>query len=439
MTEPGAAAPAVPVPAAPAAPVAVASAGAAVAELAAVTGDGAGNLALAAAEPGRIASIAPSWAVYGFQFIAIGAWTAFAANYFEQMGLDKAAIGVMAAVPAAVAIVVGPIWGLAADRLGDMRPIYLLGTVLTAIAALAMAGTPTLGWLAVSVLFLSVGAAGLTQLVDARTIQRIWPRRDRFGQARVAGSITFMIGTVGTGLLVAATDIRAMFVVYALAMVAAGLAAVALLGRPRKAMRVGTVGPLAAVGLLRLPGLALFFVGSCVMWVSATGVMALFSLRVVELGGDTRLVGIGWATSALFEVPVMLLFTQLARRVGLAPLIVAGTLLFVARAALWSIAGSPLTLIAFTAFGGSGFAFAMVGTTSYVASRVPQHLQATAQALFGGTTFAFGSIVGAILAGQVANAYGLWAVYPAGAVVAAVAAVLIGLALRRGQAAPGER
>ena len=47
---------------------------------------------------------------------------------------------------------------------------------------------------------------------------------------------------------------------------------------------------------------------------------------------------------------------------------------------------------------------------------------------------ALGPIVaGAILAGQVAAIGGLWAVYPAGGVVAAVGAVLIGAALRQGR------
>ena len=73
----------------------------------------------------------------------------------------------------------------------------------------------------------------------------------------------------------------------------------------------------------------------------------------------------------------------------------------------------------------------MVGTTSYVASRVPSGLQATAQALFGGTTFAFGTIAGAIMAGQVAAAGGLWAVYPVAAVVALAGAVMIWLAIGR--------
>ena len=262
--------------------------------------------------------------MYGFQFVAIGAWTAYAVVYFEAMGIDIALIGVLAAVPAVVAILASPAWGLVADRMGDMRVPYLVAAIWAALAAVGLAMAPGMPWLAVAVLMLSVGAAGLTPLIDARTIQRLWPQRERFGQARVAGSIAFMAGTIGTGILVAASDLRIMFVVYAVAMTGAGIAAVALLGRPRGAPKVGGVGPRAATGLLRLPGLALFFAGSCVMWTSAVGSMTLFSLRIIELGGDTRLVGIGWATSALFEVPMMILFARFAVRIGVERLIVVG-------------------------------------------------------------------------------------------------------------------
>ena len=233
----------------------------------------------------------PSWVVYGFQFVAIGAWTAYGVVYFEALGVDIAVIGVLAAVPAVVAVLASPAWGLVADRLGDMRVPYLVAAIWAALAAVGLAMAPGMPWLAVAVLMLSVGAAGLTPLIDARTIQRLWPQRERFGQARVAGSFAFMAGTIGTGILVAASDLRAMFVIYAVAMTGAGIAAVALLGRPHGARKVGNVGPRAATGLLRLPGLALFFVGSCVMWTSAVGSMTLFSLRIIELGGDTQLGG----------------------------------------------------------------------------------------------------------------------------------------------------
>jgi nitrate/nitrite transporter NarK len=73
--------------------------------------------------------------VYGFQFIAIGAWTAYAAVYFEEIGVDLAVIGVLAAVPAAVAILAAPAWGLVADKLGDMRLPYLVAALWAALGA----------------------------------------------------------------------------------------------------------------------------------------------------------------------------------------------------------------------------------------------------------------------------------------------------------------
>jgi PPP family 3-phenylpropionic acid transporter len=387
----------------------------------------------------RPASIVPSWVVYGFQFIGVGAWTAYATVYFEQMGIDLAAIGVLAAVPAAVAILAAPAWGLVADRLGDMRVPYLVAGLWAASAGVALATGPAMPWLGLVVLALSVGAAGMSPLIDARTIQRLWPRRERFGLARAAGSVAFMVGTIGTGRLIAASDLRVMFVVYALAMSGAGVAALLLLGRPRidaGEKRVTGLGPLAALGLLHEPGLGLFFAGSAVMWIAAVGAMTLFSLRILELGGDAALVGIGWATSELFEVPFMVLFGRLARRIAVERLVVVGALLFVVRGVLWSQATSPVALIALTSLGGSGYALVLVGTATYISRRSPAQLQATAQALFAATTFSIGSIVGAVLAGQIAAAAGLWAVYPVGAVGSAVGAVMVWWAIAREPAAP---
>ncbi len=316
-----------------------------------------------------------------------------------------------------------------------MRVPYLVAAIWAALAAVGLAIAPGMPWLAI-VLMLSVGAAGLTPLVDARTIQRLWPRRERFGQARVAGSFAFMAGTIGTGILIAHSDLQVQFVVYAVAMTGAGIAAVTLLGRPRGAPGWAALGPGAATGLLRLPGLALFFAGSCVMWTAAVGSMTLFSLRIVELGGDTQLVGIGWATSALFEVPMMILFARFARRIGVERLIVIGALLFVIRAAMLDARRQPPGAHRLHALGGDRVHAGDGGHHELRGgARRPDALQATGQALFGSTAFAIGTITGAIMAGQVAAVGGLWAVYPVGGVIAAAGAVMVWAAIAR----PGRR
>ncbi len=356
---------------------------------------------------------------------------AFATVYFAEQGVDLSAIGVLAAVPALVAIVAAPAWGMLADRMGDMRPPYLAGALWAALAALLLVLGPSMPWLALIVVAVAIGTSGLTPLVDARTVQRLGSHRERFGQARVWGSVSFMVTGIAVGALVAGMGLRAVFLVYSAALVASAVAAYALLGRPERGIHVGGVGPGAALGLLRAPGMALFFVGTAVAWTANGMVLTLLSLRIVELGGGTALVGVGWAVNAALEIPMMLLFPLLARRVRVERLIVAGIVAYAVRSALWGVALDPAAFVVVAGISGIGFTFLLVGTTTYVAARFPARLQGTAQALFGGTVSSIGYIAGAVLAGLVAQQAGIGAVYPVSAVGCAAGAAIVWIAVAR--------
>jgi PPP family 3-phenylpropionic acid transporter len=239
-------------------------------------------------------------------------------------------------------------------------------------------------------------------------------------------------------VIVQAYGPASMLAVYTALLAGAGISAAALLGRGRRPPRASGIGPLAALRLLRQPAFGLFFIGSVVVWIAATGVMAFFSLRLVELGGDARLVGLAWGVNALAEVPVMLAFRRLARRVGVERLLVAGALVFAGRAALYSLTGSAAGLVLVAGIGGPGFALYLVGTIAYVSARAPAHLQATAQALFSGVAFALGNIIGAVLAGIVAERSGLAAVFPVAAVASLAGAALIAVAVLGNRALDGQ-
>jgi MFS transporter, PPP family, 3-phenylpropionic acid transporter len=380
-------------------------------------------------------SFVPSALVYWLLFTAVGCWSAYASVFFQDLGVGLAAIGLLASVPAAVAIVGAPVWGLIADRLGDVRPPLLIAALWAAAAAALLALRPEQPWLTLIVVLTAAGTSGLTPLVDARTVQRLGRDRERFGQARVFGSISFVVASLGVGLLVQATSSTAMLLVYVPALAATGIVGAALLGRDRRPARAAGIGPLRALHLLRDPRMGLFFVGSVVVWTAATGVMAFFSLRLIELGGDARLVGVGWAANALLEIPMMLAFRRVAVRVPVERLVVLGAAIFAARAALWAVTGSATAVVVVAALGGTGFALFLVGTTTWVASRAPVGMQVTAQALFSGTAFALGSILGALIAGLIAGAWGLAALFPLAAVGSAVGAVLVWIAIVA-QAAP---
>ena len=386
------------------------------------------------------ASVVPSGIVYALYFVSIGVWTAYATVYYDRLGVDLALIGLLTALPAAVMIVGAPTWGLIADRLGDVRPPFLVAGLWAAGSMAVLALGPPLPWLALVVASIAVGTSGMSPLLDASTVERLGRDRHRFGQARAWGSLAFVGGSLGGGILVAAAGIEAMFLPCVVSLVAAGVAAVLLLGRTRAAdpaERVGRVGPMRALGLLREPSMGLFFVGSVVSWACATGVMTFISIRVTELGGDARLAGVVWAVAGLSEVPLMLLFPRLARRFPVPWLIVAGTVLFIIRSLVWTMTDSAFGLVLFTPLGGPGFALVLVGTTALIAERTPSALRATAQALFSGTTFAIGSILGALLAGLIGSVAGIAAVFPASAAGSVVGTVLIWYAVARSPRAPG--
>ena len=369
--------------------------------------------------------------VYMILFSAVGCWSAYASVLFKGQGVGLAIIGLLASMPAAVSIVGAPTWGLVADRLGDVRPPLLVAGLWAAVAASLLALQPPMPWTAVVVAILAAGSSGLTPLVDARTVERLGRARDRFGQARAFGSLGFILATLAVGVLVQEAGTTAMLAVYVAALALTGIVGAALLGRGSRAARAAGIGPIRALGLLRDPGMGLFFAGSVVVWIAATGVMAFFSLRLIELGGDARLVGIGWAANAVLEIPTMLAYRRLVGRLRVQWLLVAGAAIFVVRAAVFTVAGSAIGLVVGAALGGVGFGLFLVGTTTFVARRAPASLRATAQALFTSTAFAIGSIVGGILAGLVAGAWGLAAVFPAAAVASAVGAAMIWLAVIR--------
>jgi MFS transporter, PPP family, 3-phenylpropionic acid transporter len=349
---------------------------------------------------------------------------------------------VLAAIPAAVTIVGSPAWGLLADRIGDVRAPIVAAAALALAVALLLAQGPPIAFLFPGVGMLAVGTSAMAPLLDARTVGALGAARDRYGQARAFGSLGFIVVSIAVGVLVAAHGPRALFAAF-LPLVAATAVVVAVsFGPARDRGRVTGVGPLRAFGLLREPPYGLYFAGSVIVWTACNGASSYFSLRLVAQGGDAGLIGLGWAVNALVEIPSMIVFGRLARRTGVPALITAGAAALVVRNLGWALAGSAEASVAVAALSGIGFSLFLVGTTSWLAARVPAPQRATAQALFLGTAYAIGTIAGSLAAGAIATAAGLGTMFAVAAACSALGALIAWIAvgrpgLRRSQAATG--
>lgn len=375
--------------------------------------------------------------VYALLFGSIGAWVPYASVFYREAGLSLDLVGGMTALSAAVGLVAAPAWGALADRTRDLRGPIVLSGAWSAVAAawLAVAREPIT--LFVASALLAAGAAGIGPLLDSLTIERLGEHRDRFGRARAWGSAAFIVVSVLTGMLIDRTRVAGLFLVFAPGLLVTSLVAYGLLRGGPVRRRTITLSPLEGlVGVLRHPSLALFLLGSVLLWASVSAVTTFVSIHLVELGAEGQVVGLLWAIGAMVEVPLMFVFPALARRWGTNRLLVIGAVAYSLRSVGWALAGAPLLLVAVSPLGGIGYALFYVGTVGYVARAVPPGVQATAQGIFSGTAWSTGSILGSLVGGQLAALVGIPVLFGLSSVTTIVAAALVWWAIvsRRGPA-----
>jgi MFS family permease len=157
--------------------------------------------------------------------------------------------------------------------------------------------------------------------------------------------------------------------------------------------------------------------------------MAFISIHVANLGADLATIGLMWGLGAAVEIPIMLAFPALAKRVGSERLLLLGAVAFALRAAGWGLVTEPLAALLIAPLGGVGFALFYVGNVSFVAKAVPPEAQATAQGLYTGMTFSLGSVVGSVVAGLAAPIIGLSGLFLAAAVATVLATLVVARAV----------
>lgn len=367
--------------------------------------------------------------VFFFLFGSLAAYFPYIPIFYQSIGLSLPEIGFLVALNAGVALIAAPAWGAVVDRVRDVRGPLAVAGLWSAAAATWLAVTREPILVAIAVAALAAGSAGLGPMLDSRTIEIVGSNRDRYGRARAFGSLAFMIVALATGVLIGRTGTLGMFLVLVPGLILTSLVAYALLAGPepsgasRRRVTIGFASGLA--GLVRDPTLLLFFGGSVLVWIAVSAVHTFLSIHLIDLGASSALVGLVWTPGALVEVPLMLAFPLLARRLGAERLLVLGGLAFALRAAGWALTPDPLLFIAIAPLGGIGYALFYVGTVTYVSRAVPTSVQATAQGLFSGTAMSIGSILGSIIGGQLAPALTISGMFMVAAVGTAVGAGIV--------------
>ncbi len=371
----------------------------------------------------------PIWraaSTYIVYFVAVGAAFPYLPVHYRALGLDLGTIGLLAALSAATQLVAAPAWGGLADLFGRSRLTLPAAAVVAASGALALAFAREPIPVTAAVVVLSVGLAGISPVLDARTIELLGADRARYGRVRAWGSVSFVVSAALCGPLLDAWGTGALFVVYVPCL---ALTALIALSVPRRATTRHASLRRGAYQLIREPRMGRFLVGSLLVWACLSAVNGFYSIQVVALGGGASLVGVAWVVGALVEIPIMWTFPRLALRFSAERLLVAGSVIFAVRNLLAALAPSADVLVAISPLEGAGFGLFFVGGVGFVAARAPAGLAGTAQGVFSATT-GLAAIVGAGAGGLIASALSIPGMFAVAGAVGVVSAIVVADAVR---------
>jgi len=349
--------------------------------------------------------------LYAMMYAAFGVASPFWPRFFESRGLAPEQIGLLLALGMAVRWVAGPFAGRLADHLGALRAVLATGAACAAAMALGLLTVESFWPLAIVHISYAAALAPITTLADALAlnagVKTATQKGFEYGWVRGAASAAFILGTLLAGQVLVSADLSAIVWMHAalLASVVVGARFVPSLdARAAPAViatrsAIGGMGALFRIALFRrLLLIAALVYGSHALHDG----FAVIRWNAAGIGPATT--SLLWSESVAAEVLVFLLIgPALVDRLGTNG---AAALAAAAGIVRWTVMSQTTELAALALVQPlHGFTFALLhlACMRIMATIVPAHLAATAQALYAlgsGLAIALLTLVSGLLYGQ---------------------------------------
>jgi MFS transporter, PPP family, 3-phenylpropionic acid transporter len=328
-------------------------------------------------------------ALYALMYAAFGVSSPFMPAFFHARGLTPEQLGILFATGTAMRLISGPLCGRLADLTRTLRAVLAVCATLAALVALGLlpaAGFPAL--LMVSVVH-AAALAPITTLADALALSAAASRdpvtRFEYGWVRGTGSAVFIAGTLVSGQIVGIWGLSSIIVSHAALLLAAACAVMLVPepGRREAAAKAAEHAPRGVGELLKTPLFRRLMLVSALV-LGSHAMHDTFAVIRWSGGGVTPAqASVLWSEAVSAEVVVFVLIgPALVSRLRPASVLVlaatAGVLRWVVMASTtewWALAVvQPLHGVTFAALHLAGMRL--------IVAIVPQHLAATAQAMY---------------------------------------------------------
>jgi MFS transporter, PPP family, 3-phenylpropionic acid transporter len=320
---------------------------------------------------------------YAALFVVLGVQLPFLPLWLAAKGLDAGAIGVVLAIPMVVRVLAIPLATRHADRNDALRAAIMVATAAAALGYGAVGLAPGAAAIMVAFAFASACYTPVMPLVDAYALRGLGHFRRAYGPVRLWGSLAFIVGSFGAGILLDVIPARDLIwlIVTAMAITAAAACALAPLAPSIAASSdhglAAKAASSAAPGLLRNPTFLAIAGAASLVQASHAVYYGFSALDWRSAGLDGAAIGALWALGVVAEIALF----AISGRLPVAPttLLMVGAVGAVIRWGAMALDPTPALLPLLQCLHGLSFGATHLGAIGFIARAAPAARGATAQ------------------------------------------------------------
>lgn len=350
-------------------------------------------------------------------------------NYLRSASLSDQWIGTLLGLVPIAGMIGQVVFGAVGDRVRYKNTPLFIITLLAAGAAVLLGFVDALPFIATGLCAYAFFQMSMEPLLNAVTLETLEKTKGAFGPIRMAGTIAFAICSPLIGLVINNDYGRVPFM---LAIVLGVSAFVSLLlpkvqGHARKGRKAPITVLLKNKQLLVMTGFTF-----CLM-VSMSFYYSFFPAYFTSeaIGGSSFMLGVCYAISALSEIPFLLNSDRIFNKLGV------GKMLMISAATMtlrWILLGTfthQYAIIATQLLHCMGFIVLTFSMAKFVNLVVPDELKASGQMMLTLIGLTLSRSIGAIISGQIAEFFGMQAIFWAAGIVSILSLIIFGFFILR--------
>jgi predicted MFS family arabinose efflux permease len=348
-----------------------------------------------------------------YYFAFMGGWgfiLPFMNLFYVSLGFSGKQIGFIASTSAIVGMLVSPVWVSEVKKHPKSRRILQFALIFGAIGYYSIGLQKYFPFVLLVVFLHSLAASGIMPLSDSMAVTVSHEKGSGYGSVRVWASLGWIVSLLSSGWLVARFGYIAGFIgVCVMWLIASGLLFFIRpnyfsshhdLDQPKSNVRM-TVQFIRQDKVLIGFAFALVAIGFL-----NNGVLQFENVFMAELGASKQLISIASMLSAVVELPFMIFSDRIVRRVGAHRLMMAAmSLTMLQRLSVLTWPFIPVIMVV-RFIGGVAFSFYTISFIGLISSRTQSVQRGTVLALFTVTIAGLVNIIAAPISGTVFDLIG---------------------------------